>query len=162
MGTKSIIIVSNNSCCRGLFQDHLLLPATAHNKTTRPRMSLVMPAVSLNGKRLKLWVLALFSAVTVLSCDSIRDQNRLQSPVCDWSQHRAMSSSLFPDSMQPEAGNIAMMQIDCEVMATRLVEVAKATVPHHVSENLTDHSSEPPLGPSQPNRSGRYRRGGHQ
>lgn len=47
--------------------------------------------------------------------------------------------------MQPEPGNIAMMQIDCEVMATRLVEVSKANVPHYAAENVTTDTVEPPF-----------------
>ena len=65
------------------------------------------------------------------------------------------------DSMQPEAGHIAMMQIDCEVMATRLVEVSKSAVPHYATENITTgNTMEPPMVPPGPNRSSRYKRNG--
>ena len=64
--------------------------------------------------------------------------------------------------MQQEAGHIAMMQIDCEVMATRLVEVSKSTVPRYATENITaGHPMEPPMGPPGPNRSSRYKKNGN-
>ena len=50
-----------------------------------------------------------------------------------------MLCSCLTESMAPPEGSIAMMQIDCEVTATKLVHIQKSAVPEHLDPNVTNH-----------------------
>ncbi|XP_053101763.1 cyclic AMP-dependent transcription factor ATF-6 alpha [Hemicordylus capensis] len=84
-------------------RDHLLLPATTHNKTRRPKMSIVLPAINISEK------------------------------IINGQDYEVM------------------MQIDCEVMDTRILHIKSSSIPPYLREQqrnqTTSFYSSPPAVP---------------
>ena len=49
-----------------------------------------------------------------------------------WKRSPMILFSLIAESMRPPAHHVAMMQIDCEVMNTKLIHIKEDAIPHHM------------------------------
>ena len=52
---------------------------------------------------------------------------------------------IFSDSMQPPENHVAMMQIDCEVINTRLLHIHQDSIPAHLSQGMRAEASNASL-----------------
>ena len=53
--------------------------------------------------------------------------------------------SFISDSMQPPENHVSMMQIDCEVINTRLLHIHEDSIPIHLSQSMRAHASNASL-----------------
>ena len=67
--------------------------------------------------------------------------------------------SFFLDSMQPPENHVAMMQIDCEVMNTRLLHIHEDSIPLHLSESMRAHANNGSLQRNDSNEENGHQRG---
>ena len=56
-----------------------------------------------------------------------------------------MKIFIFSDSMQPPENHVAMMQIDCEVINTRLLHIHQDSIPAHLSQGMRAETSNASL-----------------
>merc|ERR1712241_1366696 len=63
------------------------------------------------------------------------------------------------DSMQSPENHVAMMQIDCEVMNTRLLHIHQDSIPAHLSESMRAHANNGSLQRNDSNEENGHQRG---
>uniref|UniRef100_A0A7N9CME6 Activating transcription factor 6 n=1 Tax=Macaca fascicularis TaxID=9541 RepID=A0A7N9CME6_MACFA len=93
LGSGGQRLRSNQHVMDLIDQDHLLLPATTHNKTTRPKMSIVLPAININEN------------------------------VINGQDYEVM------------------MQIDCQVMDTRILHIKSSSVPPYLRDQQRNQTN---------------------
>ena len=106
------------------FQDHLVFPATEYNATQRPKMSFMIMA----PPNSKLSLFCLFVACSINLADT----------VCKGELKGFSYLFLGTEWQQGHSANtdeISMMQIDCQVMDTKIVNIKRSSIPVQHSDS---------------------------